>query len=805
MRRLTTALRLAGCTGLVIALGLAGRTAEAAIRDPNGNPLPDSLTMAVDPGTGEPKTVWLAHQGCRPREMPGPGGSTNREAVWPSPIKFMEPFFYAMKTVGPDLVPYYLLVKSSPDGDKIRDFVGWVDARHLVESYNALSDPATRMVRKAMIINAPKANKSGGTTAIEQGVTLRLAPFAGGPASGGMIRMFSLFFVYAETETELLLGIRPQFSTFPDPDEPSKIVMGWAPKERLCQWTTREAFEWAPYLAAAPRHKPGRIYRTAQDALDAIEGKTVKPLMEESKDRGGTYGVEWPVDQMRYPLLTWDPDETVRRRLGDNEMYRVGVVGGFAGSGFNPQKFQEATDSMARQLKPEILFVIDETSSMKYLFPTVAQLVRQIVEGVSGKVAVAYYGDTYDAGRLPATPAPLQATSEKSAAAIAESVSTRQPQSGGDDPERVFYGIREAIQGAGFSEYARKIVIVLGDMGNKHVNGDPSADDLAALLVPSTAELPIEFYAIQVCDPDAAKNQPYGKRFQSEMRDIVDRVQRRAAAKYDPIALKNGGTRFSGTLSAYTDVKPGEPGKPRIVELVQKQYQSIVLQGRGTGTDVARFAVDFQTTIAPELVKILEDEYGYDINELRKIQGFQLFTYGYIWRENEDGQVQIRPRLLLNDAELQEFLKALGGLTMRAGAAKKPIPEFMKEEIAAQSGEGDPALLKKMSMNDVLFKKTGLQVLSPLLNKVLGDIEAGKFHTAFRKQELQEIARKHMKLQDMQKGVVYDYEAQEVNEAGLVYKRWFRRGQTAEKPRMFHLHADQIVKWYWVDITEEWP
>ena len=50
--------------------------------------------------------------------------------------------------------------------------------------------------------------------------------------------------------------------------------------------------------------------------------------------------------------------------------------------------------------------------------------------------------------------------------------------SGGDEPELVFRGIREAVAKAKFSQNARKLVIVIGDNRDKEDNAQNETDEL---------------------------------------------------------------------------------------------------------------------------------------------------------------------------------------------------------------------------------------------------------------------------------------------------------------------------------------
>ena len=123
----------------------------------------------------------------------------------------------------------------------------------------------------------------------------------------------------------------------------------------------------------------------------------------------------------------------------------------------------------------EILFVVDETDSMGPWLPKVAETIEKIVRsvrtagagggGLEVRLAVAYYGDTFG-GTQPATPAELQDVAQ-AGDGLFENVAKHPLQNGGDALERVFLGLGRGIDDAGFSDVSRKMVILIGDMGNK--------------------------------------------------------------------------------------------------------------------------------------------------------------------------------------------------------------------------------------------------------------------------------------------------------------------------------------------------
>lgn len=810
------AIMLAALTGPAIGQGPRG------VRDRTGKPLTDATGRVIGKvalarnAVGDPETVWVTHEDYQALEAPGPASADNRPSGWPTRIRFMDSFAYVDEYVDPSHATYYLLARSTADGSGTQSIVGWVDGRYVLSVPNAEVHPETKIVRKAMIVNRPRPD--GG--AIEQGVYLRRAPTDQAASDHGEIKLMSLFFVYARTPTHYLLGIQPSFSLA----APKEIVWGWAPIDRVVEWLTREGLEWAPYNPVDPRMVPGQLLSTSEDAWKHVKGGAVAPLMLEGKNANGQFGQDWPPDKPRYPVLEWY-EKTVDRRLGTNQLFRVGVIGGFEGQGkgFDPERYKKTTEALARQSRQvELLFVIDETTSMDAWFGVVAQMVERALTrarqdaGRVVKVAVAYYGDTlpdrYNRPCPASTPAPL--VESRSGAAVAAEVRGHEARGGGatDPLERVFKGIGDAIVGAGFSPNAVKMVIVLGDMGNKHEAGDPSADDLAGLLVPR-GELPIELLAIQVCSPE--NNGDAGRRFRAEMQDLVRRARDRAEAEFARIARENNVQYQSGELSDYFNVRqamraPGETVKyiappeseAELLDRFEKLYTAAAARADSYSMQYVSVGIDPDSVIAPELIKVLQESYGYDINAIRQVRDFQLFTPGYVWSQNDAKQDQVRKRMLINDYELREFLQFLAPLAKGARAGKLTPAELMTQVIANQAGQGSVATT---SFRDLLYQRTGLQVSSPLLNRVMDEVAKGEINNPFRRQELFDIAAKYDKLEDIRDGVAYDYVERTINVGGQSIKTWSRGPKARSANRAFYLNGDESIKWYYLILPDEWP
>lgn len=816
---------------VVTAVGRPARADEPLAAD--GSPLPPNAQLALmrdrDGGLAR---VWYAHQGGKPRVKPGPGGASNPEADQARPLRFMTPLYYTREAIanGPDgPARYLLLVEGNNQGTTSR-VVGWVDERHVVRGQSALFDEASKIYRKAMIVNTVESVVRDGQIRLVQP---KLGPEGGAPAGSLEIQLFRIFFVFAETRDSVLIGTRPEFVVDAELKDPVRVVLGWVPRDRVCPWNSREAFYWAEAAPGRPqRTTPGKIYRNPDDALGALEGRTVDPLFVEDPDPDGNLGRPLRNDEPRYPILGFPSGSEVPQQVRGNRLERVGAFGPFRDEQGQVVFQQEEVVDIQATLKAieeqisrvEILFVIDETQSMRRHFPVVARAIRQIIEGTPPgararlRVAVSFYGDTF-LNQAAATPKPLvSATDEANVDRLIADVEGHQAQEGSrgqqsdDDLERVFFGLGKAMQAAQFSRYSRKIVILLGDCGNKAVRGDPSLEGLAQLLrVPPPADprdpggvVPAEFYAIQVCKPDYA---PATVAFQTEMKALAARVK--ALGSGDPLA---------GSLSEYrtlTDLGA-------IVESILERHRKLQEQADTLRDTLVRYGINpGGTVVGPELEKIFR-EYGVPMDELKR-PGFQVFEYGYVWRDNErDRKPQFETWLLINDGELYDFLNRSSGLKkVRGQAGAQSIMDFLKQLIDEMAG--DPAFAnapRPRSFAEALTKVTGLPIKSDLLNEFVDDAGQLRPTRGVDESKLELVKKKLSVLQAIRDGVRFDYTERPVNVGGVEIVYWDKDlSSRREEPRAFTFEgglgnpaggpagggeAGQII-WYYIRLDEEWP
>jgi hypothetical protein len=813
---------------LALAAGLLSPPrAMADVRKPDGSPLPalDDLVVLREPGTSRPLVARVAAAGLKARELPAPVGDDNSEAG--NPIEFLETFRAAMKSPGSDGRPYYLLVRVYPDGLRVRGVAGWVAERYLVLGNSALEHTATKLRKKAMIINSldhireELARVESDPDARFGSVIPRLGPSPRAETTGEVIRLFNVFFVFAEADDHVLIGRRGQFQPDVDPDDPRRVILGWVPRDRVRMWLTREAVSWRPDdpSQAAHRQTPGIVYASARDALNGRYDPTeanraaARAITAEEPMPSGVYGRPLLYSQMRYPLFhEIDPGDRIPRQFRGNDLMRIGVFSGFIGGRADQmvqemseqqladfQKFLTRIQAETRQV--EVLFVVDETQSMEVWFPVVAQTIERIMQQILGqggrsagrdlRVAVAYYGDTFGGAR-PFTTAPLQSIGDAGRRIVRE-VRGHTVQNGGDPPERVFLGLGRALDGAGFSRSSRKLAILVGDKGNKEVEGDPTLPDLIAKLVPADrTRTPIEFYAIQV----GLAEQNYAIKFRDETRALSTRVAEAIKARYpdDPSA---------GRLSTFTNVIRPEDADQFINPIVER-FTALRRRAVRIGDELDGLRLTFGNRISRETEQALIGR-GIPIDKLRLVRGAQVFQDGYVWRNNaQDPPLkQVKDYLLLNEGELQRFLELISGLDQTTDSAGwTSIEQFIRNMVRAMGGELD-LTDRSTTLDDLLRKATGLTLTSPMFKRVIADIR----NASTNAQELADIRWKRLVLKDILAAQSRVYTTQRKGDgSGEVWTEHVASDSAAKyMPRGFYFPGDDTIKWYWIDLENEWP
>jgi hypothetical protein len=598
---------------VVVLAWTAPATAKVAM--PDGSPLPE--TPLVDEVAHGPWLVWVACEGCRPRELPADDAP---EVARGQPLRFLEPCYCAARHPKAG-ARFALLARLDDDRKRVREHLGWVEERSLVMEPHAVLDDSTRIHRKALVVNSVAALRSGG--AVEP-VAPRLAPRADA-ARGEALRPLQIFFVYGDVgdrDGYVLLGARPSWNSA-EPEEARRVVLGWVPKARVCLWNTREAFTWdtaSTLPDAVPRRlTPGQVYATRADARKGLRDAAVPCLFREPFDERGVSPAPG-AHGTRYPILE------KADQAGTNLLLKVGMSGGFHGADGRVVASAQEVETIQRKLavlqrqvsRTEVLFVIDDTESMDSWFPTVARVVDHIVADVRKtperkvRFAITYYNDTED-GKTYLDKAvetnPLADAASSAAGAMVKELREHKVRPGYDPREQVFLGITRAIEDAGFEAHSRKIVIVIGDMADHADENDPKhpgENKIVSRLAPE-GQSPIEFYAIQVIEPD---RDPDARAFRAQMRTILELLRRKVGDEQfgSYVSLGDKDTLRRDILARYK----------RLNDQADELSRQVDALARGK----------WKTEMAPELEALLK-RYGIDLDRLRAQPGPRSPSWGH--------------------------------------------------------------------------------------------------------------------------------------------------------------------------------
>jgi hypothetical protein len=598
---------------------------------------------------------------------------------------------------------------------------------------------------------------------------------------------------------------------------PANVIQGWVPLNRLAFWNTREAIEWdrpSTLERANPRRKVrGQILSTARKAKEYLDGPvsaidSIGLFAEYFDDKSES--VPFQPHHMRYPILEWkdgdlrltDPGEEPRkdleRKYRANELLKVGAIGGYAGLSKTDledlrNQLQNLTDMISTS---EILFVIDDTGSMGDYFKDVANVVRRITQNAhrtarTVRVAVAFYNDTDE---RPASWNPVVLLPEcfplktvtSAGDDVAAAVQAHIAVSGGDPPELVFRGITEAIEGASFSQHARKLVIVVGDCADRL--DDPATEDgelaIVKKLLPAQ-QAPIEFFAVQVCP---ANRDRFTLGFRRQMSTIVRLLN--DSSEKDPRILR--------ALGRY-----GDTDQDALVKVINDRLADLDIRAAKVKRDLESTAVgDFSSVLGAEYEAILRGA-GLNLDKLRGQKGVQLFSEGYVWRYApavQRGVPQVRMRVMLEHKTIEDIIRYMTTLVDQQQSLlnrQTSISDALAKLVADATGEKpDP----ERSVQDQVLKKFGLVARSPLLTKPIHS----QFSPKLAYSEIWEIAHRLDLLRDILEKKERDWPKQEVDFAGEKVPKYVPVGEARDFDRHFKL-IGSTVRWYWVDMEEELP
>ncbi|MCY2989654.1 MAG: VWA domain-containing protein [Planctomycetota bacterium] len=853
---------------------------QVAVQMPPGVSEPTTLLLR----DGTPWKVWVAFDGYELRDS---ASDKAQKLLSSKPLEFLYPYQVAM--LWPQQNPLFALLATTADGKTVGKLEGWCPLQYLTTNA-AQRVPTSKVYRKAAIINKeefltitfPKGSKPSDVTEIPP------ADFLTQPVKGGRHRkelaqagLFSIFFVFAETDKYVLLGATARFPS--DDAAVSPNIYGWVDKLRVSRWNTREGVSWNTETliptawhdfwkyrqgeldkAQAARDKakaahdkakaavdagggannledsiiaqyqaknPGKTCPTKDDveALNDNKAKKTKLLrakaqvFKEPKDAYGfftrtldasdivgktgfTEGLRFVGNEdFRYPVVEWTQHEEEFKFPGNNRLVKVGAVGDFVVSG-KPAESQERYGTLMRQLARaqelighiDLLFVVDDTDSMRSYFKTVAATIQEIValarkattaEGKPGnvRVSVCYYNDidplNRDRKTSPVNIQPFRAIDDAKFAALIKEVEGHRYRGGGPDiEEMVFTGIVQAIANAGVEPSSRKILIVIGDEGDKSAHL-PAAERRKAVesvqrKLVSEASGAYEFYAIQM------KHANTGPLFAEQMNDLATFV--RDSRKDQAAAVV--------TAATSDDLKQVILERYNTLVAQEKEfYAAIALRRRGMSARVA----ESSSKIDPGLENRLKTA-GVDVELLKQAQFNQVYEEGYVgmYPLGAEGKVkQLRSWAMLSEAEVKELIEILDKLVGDPGIISPvDLADVYKSLIAKLTG--DP---KVTTLKDAVLQRTGLELQSPISKLTAQEVLRG-----LPPDDKLEAQCRLLQLRDATKDRRREYYVfNEPQKSGPPLKVWKFRNEREEQ-RYFTVPGND-THYFWIDVQTEMP
>jgi hypothetical protein len=862
--RLVLALVVLGNTACVV---LAAPTYKVEMADPK-EALPRKL---VEDG---PRFVWVAHEGFKPLSHP-PRAAGQVPPVSGAPgLEFMEMCGCAAVWQGKST--YFLLTKGAEDTDSFHH-LGWVDANRVVKQASALTG-ATPIFQKAIIVNTVESTAE----AVAKGRLVLDVPMLLGPEKNAKpvprFNLSNIYFIYAdsnplnEREGYYLLGTKARFDAYAasldtketprDQRVALRAVRCWVPKERVCRWDTREGIEWDA-LATWPRTEDrggqrrtteGKIYYTRDDALKAAKGGQVTPLFQERFQLTtyesilplkssifpqpwafeGTERISIPFrhDRQRYPLVPTAGTKDDLTLLKRGRLLKVGVAGDFVDAGGKPIASREDIEELRRVIRQftevgrtEILFVLDNTSSMDRYLLEAAKTIEKIVESVRKDrsreiyLGLVFYNDTPSGVRFNPDEQPVDVSHARLRKAgtpeadqlikrIRELAEKKQLiKASGDAREQVFTGLKRGIQEAHFSTYARKIVVLIGDRGDHDRDVDQKESrrtrqaekEVVRFLLPKD-QTPIELYAIQTVDPTTGNADVTA--FHKQVETIIELCNDQLKVQFGDKDLQ------------VKDIKGGKyyylRDPTEITDHILHRYSKLVTLASDLEEQINNLYLGQWdgANVGPRLRQLIEEKCRRNglrpdlLEKLIESGGAQVFSYGYLWENGPEGVPQTRLRLLTHKDELQDLINLLTALEPEErrrvrGFGKNDRESILKRLVGTVTG--DP---EEKSFEKVKLKALGMKARSPLLKRCEKDIE---FNPRVI-QELLEVYHKRRKLEDALNNQVREYHSERIPTAlGGMVTVWYERENKESVQRSFFIGGDKSLIWYWLDYQEEWP
>lgn len=790
--------------------------AAAQIRMPDESPLPAVVNRSSHEAgvIAAGVTVINLYDRYKPREQP----SQEAKEIPENALEFLGQYVVAAldNTSAPR---WALLVRLESNALTVAQYFGWVPVKYLTTGI-ALRDPVTTVYKKAFLrphlagevrrTEETSGTRPGRSDTDSKGRGNDLAETARKAPSNQAeplisVRFFQFFFIFAETgdnpERDWVFLCSEYQIDVSDPSRNARII-GWIPLKSVEIWLTREAVQWN----TSPEREltPGIIWRTPEAAIEAGPGEMGREEDILFRER---FLDEKPIplkpDLPRYPIMPWEEEEKYReriRRFPGWKLKKVLVPGGFIDSNGNPIATADEIVQLQRKLQwleeqvshLEVVFVIDDTESMRPWFSVVANAVEKIVQtvksqpGLSLKLGVTFYDD-YDNSLLlrrdPFECFPLTQDVET----IVSLIRNRKVSRGGDPEECVFEGIAAAITRSGFSPHATKLLIVIGDDADKsykHPGQGITESDIANLLC--KFPVPIAFAAIQAYPESQLSQRPVAMAFRDQMKAIRERYMKTITNPPNPRHAPQNAFTIPPTV--VTSSQPNE-----ITHAILNHFTELNVYQKKCMDDIQRLRIgDFSAEVAPGVEALLKELRSDPelLKRLRAATGAQVCWPGYVWMPNlasgSEAKGTAEYVLLLTSREVDDSIYAIRRFFGELGSGQwgqHNLTTLLEKALGEQVKE---------DFENLILKKTALEGAGRFVNALL--------EKRATENDLVQLRLRMLKLHDMLNDTERTYVV-ETDSDGIHFKVV---GPPRYESRGFKSFTGETT-FYWVRVRDEWP
>lgn len=257
--------------------------------------------------------------------------------------------------------------------------LGWIESKYiLLSKYSLKTDDAISIPKKAMILTSLDALKSNSTLLddINDQRHFYKQPQIKLGAKLSSPKKFKIYFVYKETRNSVLLGDNDQLNG--NVITVGKNIMGWIPKANITDWNTRVCLEPSRSRTAMDEYGNKNLFGfpSIKDLNTCLNHQVCS---EESAVVQFKVG-DISANHMRMPILN-NIDKNVKEvvSIASSKDYSNKTDSGFSDS--QADVFTEILERLQKKsLNTNIIFAIDATTSMRFVYPKVAESVAEIIK-----------------------------------------------------------------------------------------------------------------------------------------------------------------------------------------------------------------------------------------------------------------------------------------------------------------------------------------------------------------------------------------------------------------------------------------